>query len=83
MPDAPIAGEEVLRELEGILASRAFQGAGRSGAILRFLLERTLAGQADQLKDTPWGPRRSAGASRLTREPTRSSALKSRACETA
>ena len=51
MSDAPIAGDEVLRELERILASRAFQGAGRSGAILRFLLERTLAGQADQLKE--------------------------------
>ena len=38
-------------ELERILASRAFQGAGRSGALLRFLLERTLAGQADQLKE--------------------------------
>ena len=51
MSDAPIAGDEVLRELERILASRAFQGAGRSGALLRFLLERTLAGQADQLKE--------------------------------
>ena len=83
MSDAPIAGDEVLRELERILASRAFQGAGRSGALLRFLLERTLAGQADQLKDTPSGPRRSAVASRSTREPTRSSASKSRACEAA
>jgi len=53
MPDIPTVREreEVLRELERILASRAFQGAGRSGALLRFLLERTLAGQADQLKE--------------------------------
>ena len=51
MSNLSIAREEVLRELERILASRAFQGAGRSGAILRFLLERTLAGQAEQLKE--------------------------------
>jgi serine/threonine-protein kinase len=47
----PMAVEEALRELERILASNAFQGAGRSGALLRFLVERTLAGQADQLKE--------------------------------
>lgn len=51
MPDMPIAREDVVRELERILASRAFQGAGRSGALLRFLLERTLVGQAEQLKE--------------------------------
>lgn len=51
MSDMLSAREDVLRELERILASRAFQGAGRSGALLRFLLERTLAGQAEQLKE--------------------------------
>ena len=51
MSDLSIMREEVLRELERILASRAFQGAGRSGALLRFLLERTFAGQAEQLKE--------------------------------
>jgi serine/threonine-protein kinase len=51
MSDMLFAREEVLRELERIVASRAFQGAGRSGALLRFLLERTIAGQADQLKE--------------------------------
>jgi serine/threonine-protein kinase len=51
MSDMPIAREEVLRELERILVSRAFQGAGRSGALLRFLLERTFAGRAEQLKE--------------------------------
>lgn len=51
MSDTLIAREEVLRELERILASRAFQGAGRSGALLRFLVERTLAGQTEQLKE--------------------------------
>jgi serine/threonine-protein kinase len=51
MSDMPIAHEVVFSELERILANRAFQGAGRSGALLRFLVERTLAGQADQLKE--------------------------------
>jgi serine/threonine-protein kinase len=51
MSDPLIAREDVLRELERILSSRAFQGAGRSGALLRFLLERTFAGQAEQLKE--------------------------------
>ena len=51
MSDMPKAREEAPGELERILASRAFQGAGRSGTLLRFLIERTLAGQADQLKE--------------------------------
>ena len=51
MSDMPNAREEAPRELERILASRAFQGAGRSGSLMRFLLERTLAGQAEQLKE--------------------------------
>jgi serine/threonine-protein kinase len=51
MSDTPLARDGVIRELERILASGAFQGAGRSGTLLRFLLERTLAGQADQLKE--------------------------------
>ena len=51
MSNLSIAREEVPRELERILASRTFQGAGRSGALLRFLVERTSAGQADQLKE--------------------------------
>ena len=51
MSHMPNAREEAPRELERILSSRAFQGAGRSGSLLRFLLERTLAGQAEQLKE--------------------------------
>ena len=48
MSDMPNAREEAPGELERILASRAFQGAGRSGSLLRFLLQRTLAGQAEE-----------------------------------
>ena len=51
MPDTSIGSAAVLGALEQVLAGRAFQGAGRSGALLRFLIERTLAGQADQLKE--------------------------------
>ena len=51
MSDMPNARDEAPGELERILASRTFQGAGRSGSLLRFLLERTLAGQAEQLKE--------------------------------
>lgn len=70
MPDMPIAREDVVRELERILASRAFQGAGRSGALLRFLLERTLVGQAEQLKEYTVG-RRGARAGRVVRPANR------------
>ena len=51
MPETSIGSAAVLGALEQVLASRAFQGAGRSGALLRFLIERTLAGHADQLKE--------------------------------
>ena len=51
MADTPISSAAVLGALEQALAGRAFQGAGRSGTLLRFLIERTLAGQADQLKE--------------------------------
>ena len=51
MPDTSIGSAAVLGALEQVLAGRAFQGAGRSGALLRFLIERTLAGHADQLKE--------------------------------
>ena len=51
MADSSIGSAAVLAALERVLAGRAFQGAGRSGALLRFLVERTLAGQADQLKE--------------------------------
>jgi TolB-like protein len=43
---------EVVREqLERILRSEAFAGAGRHSRVLRYLVERTLAGDGDQLKE--------------------------------
>src|SRR5688572_7072266 len=45
----------VLRVLDRITASTVFQGAGRSGHLLRFLVERTLAGEGGQLKEFTLG----------------------------
>ena len=43
---------DVVREqLERILGSEAFAGAGRHSRVLRYLVERTLAGEGDQLKE--------------------------------
>ena len=43
--------EEVRAQLERILVSAVFAGAGRASSLLRFLVARTLAGDADQLKE--------------------------------
>ena len=51
MADTSIDAAAVLAALGRVLEGHAFQGAGRLGALLRFLVERTLAGQADQLKE--------------------------------
>src|SRR5215213_11475795 len=41
----------VLEQLEHVLQSPAFRTADRSAKILRFLVEQTVAGQADRLKE--------------------------------
>jgi TolB-like protein len=46
-----IPNELVVAELERILASRGFVTAGRQSRLLRHVVEKTLAGQADQLKE--------------------------------
>lgn len=43
--------DAVRAQLERILASRGFVTAGRQSRLLRHIVERTLAGQADQLKE--------------------------------
>jgi TolB-like protein len=50
MPAAP-AADAVRRQLEHILASPGFANAGRLSRFLRFVVERTLAGEGDQLKE--------------------------------
>lgn len=49
--DASIPSGDVQAELERILASKGFAGAGRLSRLLRYLVERTLAGEGDRLKE--------------------------------
>ena len=51
MSTRPFPAESAREALEKVLASTAFGGAARSSRLLRFLVERTIAGQADQLKE--------------------------------
>lgn len=51
MKAAIIHPDAVRSELEKVVSSAAFQGAGRSGKLLRFLVERTVSGLGDQLKE--------------------------------
>jgi Tol biopolymer transport system component len=44
--------EEILRELESVLAAREFSGAGRLSAFLRYVVERSLEGDLDSLKES-------------------------------
>jgi eukaryotic-like serine/threonine-protein kinase len=48
---ATVTAETVCAELELILASVCFQGSKRLSQFLRFVVERTLGGEADQLKE--------------------------------
>ncbi len=43
--------DEVRAELKRVLASDAFANGGRLGRMLRYVVERTLAGEGDQLKE--------------------------------
>jgi TolB-like protein len=47
----PIPEPDVRAELDRILASRGFASAGRVSRLLRHVVDKTLAGQADQLKE--------------------------------
>ena len=49
--DPPIPAEAITAELERILGSKGFANAGRLSRLLRYVVERTLAGEADQLKE--------------------------------
>ena len=51
MKEAIIHPDAVRSELEKVVSSAAFQGAGRSGKLLLFLVERTVGGMGDQLKE--------------------------------
>ena len=49
--ETAIPAEAVRAELERVLASKGFQNAGRLSRLLRYVTERTLAGDGDQLKE--------------------------------
>jgi Tol biopolymer transport system component len=55
MDEMPVPPPEILEALDRVLGSAAFQGAGRSSRMLRFVVEETLAGRADRLKDYTLG----------------------------
>jgi adenylate cyclase len=47
----PIPDQDVRAELDRILAAKGFSGAGRLSKLLRYVVDKTLAGQTDQLKE--------------------------------
>jgi TolB-like protein len=47
----PMSPEVVREQLERVLTSELFSSAGRHSRLLRYLVERTLAGEGDQLKE--------------------------------
>jgi TolB-like protein len=49
--ETAIPAEAVRAELDRVLASKGFQNAGRLSRLLRHVTEKTLAGDADQLKE--------------------------------
>ena len=46
----PIPEHHVRAELDRILATKGFSNAGRLSKLLRYVVEKTLAGETDQLK---------------------------------
>src|SRR5215211_3428090 len=55
MDSGAVSSEEVHASLERLLASATFRGAERSRQLLRFIVEHTLEGRADRLKDYTLG----------------------------
>jgi len=49
--EPPIPADAIHAELDRVLASKGFQNAGRLSRLLRYVTEKTLAGDADQLKE--------------------------------
>jgi len=55
MNEVHIERSAILSHLEKVLGSETFQNGGRSGMLLRFVVERTLNGQGEQLKEYTLG----------------------------
>jgi TolB-like protein len=49
--EPPVPADAVRAELERILATKGFQNAGRLSRLLRYVTEKTLAGESEQLKE--------------------------------
>lgn len=47
----PILETDIRAELDRILASKGFAAAGRLSTLLRYVVDKTLAGETDQLKE--------------------------------
>src|SRR3984885_6824958 len=54
-PDNLVAEETIRRELKRILVSRSFRQVDRLQRFLSFIVEETLAGRGDRLKEYPVG----------------------------
>ncbi len=55
MDPIAVSAETVANALKRVLSSKAFENAARSSALLRFLVEETLNGRADRLKEYTLG----------------------------
>ena len=55
MDHAEIPFNAVAEQLERVLQSKVFQAAGRSSRLLRFLVEETVKGRSESLKDYTLG----------------------------
>src|SRR5687768_11027639 len=55
MEPSPLDDRLVRAELERVLRSAGFRRADRSSALLRYVVEQTLAGRGDQLKEYTLG----------------------------
>ena len=55
MAPLPSSRDSILLQLERMLASDAFAGAGRSRALLKFLVEEAVEGRPDRLKEYTLG----------------------------
>ena len=54
-PDTELERADVRKQLERILSSPVFQNSKRYAAVLKFLIDRTLEGSGDQLKERTIG----------------------------
>lgn len=50
-PDVPASPDEIRLQLDRMLASATFSSADRMSGFLRYVVERTLAGEGDQIKE--------------------------------